>query len=436
MPCCYSMNQVIQSVKNDGLMCGKFKLQRKLTMSRNLLIFIVLCGVTGSSFALDKPSAILGNTGGGIQLGPVTAYPSMKIIAGHDDNLFRTRTNKKSTMVGVVRPAVSLQLQDNIKTLTLDYSLEAGFYENSSKDNYTDQNLLGVFEYHPTTKLKMAMRLEYLDEHDPRGTARTEGAIGTLGGTLDPDKWHSYGAGGLVSYGSPNATGRVELEASYVIKEYDNNRLFTFTRDRDDFNLRGTFFYRIRPKTQLLFEVKQTVFDYDRTAVGTPRLDSTDREYLFGAAWDATYKTTGFAKFGVIDKDFDSDFRKDSNNFKWEVGARWRPRTYSTVDISTERRRDETNGIGDSIDVAEFKIAWNHEWRSYISSTINFLYGKDDYSSSIREDTRYGAGIKLNYDWRRWAKISAGYEYEERNSDVRIFDYDRNLFELTLDLTL
>ena len=152
-------------------------------------------------------------------------------------------------MVGIVKPTVSLQLDDNIKTLTLYYNLEAGFYQDSSQDDYTNQNLLGVFEYHPTTKLKMAVRLEYLDQVDPRGTARTEGGIGTLAGTLDPDEWHSYGAGGLVSYGSPNATGRVELELSYVVKEYDNNRQFTFTRDRDDLDIRGTFYYKIRPNT-------------------------------------------------------------------------------------------------------------------------------------------------------------------------------------------
>ncbi len=419
-----------------GGISGKFKLYRKLTGPRNLVISIVLCGVTGSSLALDKPSVATSGKGGDIQIRGVTVYPSLKIITRHDDNLFSLRTNKKSTLIGIVQPAVTLLLQDNLKTLTLDYSIEAGFFENSSPDDYADQKLLGIFEYHPTTKLKMAVSLEYLDEHDPRGTARTEGGIGTLGGSLDPDEWHSYGVGGLVAYGSPNATGRIELEASYVIKKYDNNRQFTFVRDRDDFDLRGTFFYRIRPKTQLLFEVKQTIFDYDNTFVGTPSLDSTDRNYLFGVTWERTAKTTGYAKIGFQHKDFDSDLRNDVSEFKWETGTRWRPRTYSTVDISTERRQDETNGIGDSIDVGEFKISWNHEWPNRITSTVDLLYGEDDYDPTLREDTRIGAGFKLMYNWRRWARISAGYQYEERDSNVDLFDYERNLFDLTLDLTL
>jgi len=381
-------------------------------------------------------SSVVDSKGGDIQIGGISAYPSLKIITRHDDNLYSSKTNKESTLIGIIEPAVKLLLQDNIKTMTLDYSIEAGFHQDSSQDDYTDQELLGAFKYYPTDKLKIVTRLEYLDEHDPRGTARTEGVGGFNPLNLDPDEWHSYGIGGLLSYGSPNATGRIEFETSYVSKEYDNNRQFTFVRDRNDFNLRGTFYYRIRPKTRLLFEINQTDFDYDNTAMGTPTLDSTNRNYLFGATWDRTYKTTGYFKLGYTEKDFDSDLRNDTGSFKWETGTRWRPRTYSTVDISTESRQDETNGIGDSIDVAEFKVSWDHEWRDRISSTVGFLFGEDDYDPTVREDTRFNTGLKINYDWRRWAKMSAGYRYEDRDSNVDIFDYDRNLFEITVNLSL
>ncbi len=396
---------------------------------KHLITAAVLSGFYVSSPAIDKDE-------GEIQIGPVTAYPSLKIITRHDDNLYSSKTNKESTLIGVIEPKIQLLLEDNVKTLTLDYSLEAGFHQDSSQDDYTDQYSLGVFEYHPTTKLKIATRLEYLDEHDPRGTARTEGVGGINPLNLDPDEWHSYGVGGLLSYGSPNATGRIELESSLVAKEYDNNRQFTFVRDRNDFNLRGTFYYKIRPKTRLLFEVNQTIFEYDKNFVGEPSLDSTNRNYLFGATWDRTYKTTGYLKLGYTEKDFDSDLRNDTGSFKWETGTRWRPRTYSTVDISTERRQDETNGIGDSIDVGEFKVSWDHEWRDRISSTVGFVFGEDDYTSTVREDTRFNTGLKINYDWRRWAKMGAGYLYEERDSNVDIFDYERNLFEFRVNLTL
>ncbi len=388
-----------------------------------------------SSLALDKSSFIADGTGGDIKFGGVTVLPSMKIITRHDDNIYGSTSNKKSSPIVIVNPAVKLLLEDNIKAFTLDYDIELGSYIDSSDDDYIDQKLLGVFEYHPTTKLKTALRLEYLDQHDPRGTARTEGIGGINPLNLDPDEWHSYGVGGLVSYGSPNATGRIEFETSYVTKEYDNNRQFTFDRDRDDFNLRGAFYYRIRPKTRLLFEVNQTIFDYENDRAGVPSLDSTERDYTFGIDWDRTARTTGYAKLGYREKDFDSDLRDDVSGYTWQSGARWRPRTYSTVDLSTERRLDETNGIGDSIDVTEYKISWRHDWRDHISSSINLLYGEDEFDPTIREDTRFEAGINLNYNWRRWAKISTGYHYEERDSNVDIFDYDRNVFELTLDLS-
>jgi len=381
-------------------------------------------------FAIDKESGL-------IHIGPVAVHPSMKIITLHDDNLFRSDKNELSTLIGIVSPAISFSLQDNIKKLTLDYEIKAGFHENSSQDDYVNQKLLGVFVFNPTDRIKTELRAEYLDKHDARGTGRTEG-FGAAGpdSSLEPDDWHSYGIGGLVSYGTPNATGRVEIETSYVTKVYDNNRQFTFTRDRNDFKLRGAFFYKIWPKTRLLFEIKQTVFDYEKNAIGQASLDSTGRDYLFGAAWDATYKTTGFAKFGVSEKDFDSELREDSEQFKWEIGVRWSPRTYSTVDITTVRRQDETEGFGDSIDVAEFKVSWDHIWRGRISSTVDIFFSESDYASTSRVDERFMTGLKLNYDWRRWARISAGYKYEENDSNVSTFGYQRNLFDFTVDLTL
>jgi hypothetical protein len=401
------------------------------------MLAAILSGFFVSSPALDlKMDSTLGKNAGEIQFGPVTAYPSMKIITRHNDNLFQLNTGKKSTLITIVAPAVKLDLQDNIKKLTLDYEIEAGFHDTSGQDDYVDQELKAGFAYNPTDRIKTEFHAEYLKKHDSRGTGRTEGGFGTLGGSLNPDEWHSYGIGGLFSYGTPNATGRVEFETAYTTKEYDNNRQFTFDRDLDDLKLRGTFFYRIRPKTQLLFEIKQTEFDYQKAAVGRPSLDSTDRAYLFGVAWDATYKTTGVAKFGVIDKDFDSALRTDADNFAWEVDVKWMPRTYSTVNILTERRQDETDGIGDSIVVSEIEVSWNHLWRSYISSTVGFLYGEDSYDPTFREDTRFNTGLKINYEWRRWAKMSAGYRYEERDSNVDVFDYEQNLFEIRLDLTL
>ena len=406
--------------------------------AKRLVIAVVLSGFFVSSYAVDLAMDFaIDKESGLIHIGPVAVHPSMKIITRHDDNIFRSDKNEVSSLMGIVSPAITFTLQDNIKKLTLDYEIEAGFYENSSQDDYVDQKLLGVFVFNPTDRIKTELQVEYLDKHDDRGTGRTEG-FGAAGpdSSLDPDEWHSYGIGGLVSYGTPNATGRVEIETSYVSKEYDNNRQFTFVRDRNDFKLRGTFYYKIWPKTRLLFEIKQTVFDYEKDAIGQPSLNSTGRDYLFGVAWERTAKTTGYLKLGYEEKDFDSALRDDTSGFKWETGTRWSPRTYSTVDITSIQRQDETEGFGDSIDVAEFKVSWNHIWRGRIGSAVDIFFSESDYTSTSRVDERFMTGLKLNYDWRRWARFSAGYQYEENDSNVSTFGYQSNSFDFTVDLTL
>jgi len=83
--------------------------------------------------------------GADIKIGPVSAYPSMRIITRHDDNIYESASNEKSSPIVIVNPAVTLLMEDNVKTLTLDYDSEVGTYTDSSRDNYTDHKLIGVF---------------------------------------------------------------------------------------------------------------------------------------------------------------------------------------------------------------------------------------------------------------------------------------------------
>ena len=63
----------------------------------------VLSGFFVSSFAIDLAMDFaIDEDRGSIHIGPVTAYPSMKIITLHDDNLFRSDKNELSTLIGIV----------------------------------------------------------------------------------------------------------------------------------------------------------------------------------------------------------------------------------------------------------------------------------------------------------------------------------------------
>jgi polysaccharide biosynthesis protein VpsM len=367
----------------------------------------------------------------GIPLGAGHLYPKLETKLIHDDNLFRLNTVERDTWIAVFSPELTYELKSNKSLFLMHYDFEAGEHFSSHDDDYTDHIARIEYEYQPTSRIFTAVRGEFVDTRDPRGTGASEGAAVVV---TEPDAYHTFGILGEAGYGSEQAKARFEVDMGYKTKQYDNNRATTFVRDRDDFYGSGRFYYRIKPKTNAVLEFRATNFNYDRDAVGTPGLDSTLFKYLAGVTWDATFKTTGYAKIGWIDKQFDSSARQDDDDVLWEFGTEWRPRTYSTFNLSTQRDYTETNGTGDFIQEDTIDFSWVHQWRERISSYVNFTYGQDDYTTA-REDDRYLAGVGVNYDMRRWVKLGAGYTYDERDSNVNTFDYDRNLFELTALLT-
>ena len=371
----------------------------------------------------------------GVPVGSGYANPSLDLEFFHDDNLFNSDINELDTFGWKVKPAVSYELSDNIKRFVADWQLDAGFYDDSSDDDYVDNFVSGLFEYQPSSRVYASLRGDYENTHDPRGTGRAEGAL--VAAQPDFDEWHSFAVEGNLAYGAESARARMEADAGYIAKKYDNNRASTFVRDRDDLFAAGRFFYRIAPKTSLLVEGRVADYQYDAIAAGQVTLDSTVYKAFVGLTWEATYKTTGAIKVGYIDKNFDAGTRADGDAMTWEIDLQWQPRTYSTVNISSARDFQETNGAGNFIQHDNFiTFNWTHDWQTRISTSVDFSYSEDTFDPTTREDELTSAGVHINYELRRWATIGAGYRYDERDSNANAFDYDRNIYELTLRLTL
>jgi hypothetical protein len=340
-----------------------------------------------------------------------------------------------------VEPGLVYEAGSEIRKFVGEWQLEGGLHEASSNDDYLDNTLLASIEYQPTTRLYGALRGSFRDDHDPRGTGRAEGVNTELLPDTellqdDPDEWHSLGVESNLAYGARNATGRFELDLGYVAKDYDNNRLFTFIRDRNDLYAAGRFLYRIAPSTSLLIEGRGTDYSYDQHIVGVPGLNSEVYRVLGGLRWEVTGKTTGFAKLGYITKDFNAPKRADTDAVSWEVGLEWQPRTYSIWNFSTARDFQETNGAGNFIRHDNFDVSWKHFWLDRLSSEIDFGYAMNTFDPLLREDDLLNAGIRLDYLMRRWLTLGAGYHYGKRNSNDDFFDYERNLFEIVMRIAL
>lgn len=365
-----------------------------------------------------------------LQFGPLYFTPTLDLEAYYTDNLWLTDTQEKNTWVGVITPRLQTWLQNGASDYSLTFELEDSTYASSDDDDYTDYT--ATVDVHQVFNARNRLNLygEYYDGHEKRGTGFIEGELSLI--TDKPIEYERSTFGGDYTYGSKTSRGRLKVAAESVDFDYQNYRDFTRFFDRTEDALAGTLFWKVAPRTDALVEARAINNDYDDEDPSDPAGTHTSDElnYLLGVAWEATGRTSGHVKLGIYDRDYDSGAREDEDGFLWEVGVRYQPRTYSTLDLNTRRYYQETNGLGDGINTRALNLGWGHSWNQRSSTHLNLGYMNDDYEGGDREDDTYDLEARYDYGFRRWVDLSAGYRYQYRDSDLNFFDYSGNIFFL------
>ena len=64
-------------------------------------------------------------------------------------------------------------------------------------------------------------------------------------------------------------------------------------------------------------------------------------------------------------------------------------------------------------------------------SAVALKYQKDEYQGFDRTDNTKIVGLKVGYKFRPWLTLGAEYTYTNRDSNIDIYDYNKNLYLLT-----
>ena len=357
----------------------------------------------------------------------VTVYPSVRLEVQHNDNVFSTPNNKTSDRILVLTPALRLEARRGGDSLSLRMSSTIGQYQINTADNYANTNLNGLADLDLGTRLHANLSADYVDGVDPRGS--TNNPLSTT-----PDRYRQLQGRGIFSYGARGAKGRIDFELGQMRRNYYNNRATTAANDRTADDLGATFYWRVGPKTSLLFQGKNSRVDYTLPA---STLGSSENALLAGATWEASAKTMGTFKIGMVKKDFDDAARGSSRAISWNGELRWSPRTYSNVYLSLNRAPAETTGgVGNFIDRTSTAARWTHDWSSRLTTEASASYLTDAYQGAARTDNTQNYGVKASYKMRRWLSFGGDYAHTIRSSDDGDFGYKRNVFMLFLNATL
>lgn len=394
-----------------------------------------------SSSAYDMAGAGIGSAGGAagtLMTSPVKGrairfasglyiYPEAMVGVGFNDNVRGSNTNEVSSSITVLRPGVVAEMKHRGDRYTLGYTGNYGWYQNSSADNFNHHDFwLGGDNYF-TTRARLGWGAGYMFRSDARGSTDVSTAVN------EPNRWEAPVARVLGIYGAPKALGRIEVEASWMQKRYKNNRAVTETFDLDTSTLAGRFFYRVMPKTSLVFEARNTWNDYVSSASLN---DNTYAKLLAGMSWDVSAKTTGSVKLGRAYKRFSSDGRVDTSANSWEAQLVWTPLTYSAVRVQTAQDIVDSTGLGNFTNTRSLTAGWDHKWASYFTSSLSGTYVQAKYDGVNRDDdvVNLGLGVyrELGYNFR----AGVSHNYTKRNSNLQQFDFTRNVTMFTLEFVL
>jgi len=357
----------------------------------------------------------------------VTIRPSVRMETRHDDNIYLSPTKRTADQMLVLTPALRLETRQGANTFALRMSTTIGRYQNNTADNTTTYNLNGMANFDLGTRLRANLSGDYVEGADPRGS--TNNAISST-----PDRYRQTQGRAMFSYGARDAQGRIDFELGQLRRAYYNNRATTAGSDRTVDDVGATFNWRLGPKTTLLFQGKHSKVAYD---LSTSTLGSVENALLAGATWEATAKTRGTFRIGVVKKDFDDTTRASSSSLSWTGDVTWSPRTYSHVNLMLNRAPAETTGgVGNFIDRTNTGARWTHEWNSRFMTEASASYLTDAYQGVARTDNTQNYGFKATYKMRRWLSFGGDYAHSVRSSSDTNFDYQHNVFMLFLNAAL
>ena len=356
-----------------------------------------------------------------VQMGgsPFFFTPYIGVGVGHDDNVTYAPTNATSSALYVVSPGLKIDARSVRSVFQFDYEGQIARYSDSKQDDYEDHRVSGQFDFAFDRRNFLRANAAYLLGHDPRGL--TDRPV-----SAEPDKYRIASAGGMYSFGAPGAAGRVELYYDEARKRYRNNLAFTSSADRNNREYGGAFYVRLGPRTYAMAEARETRIKY----VQPSDFSAKERRYYGGLSWDVTDATTGIVKVGRFERNFDSAL-PDYSDFAWEASIIWTPRTYSRWEFNTLRYSTEQTGLGTFIVTDAAGVAWTHNWATYLMTTVDLRYQKDDYQGFSRKDDTMALGLKVGYKFRRWLTLGAEYTYTKRDSTFDPADYEKNLYFLT-----
>lgn len=357
----------------------------------------------------------------GIRIGKATLKTGFSTQGQYDNNVYLTPNNTTKDYIFTLMPKVLVDLPfgiDERHLVQMMYVGEGGLYSHQTKQNHMNNK--------GAANVNLRLPFGYFNANDD--VQNTSDRAGTEFTTLV--KRFENRAATTVGV----EMNKFTVEAGFVnfIKRYLQQQNQNLDYYENIYN--GTLFYQLFSKTKALIDYSFGQVEY---AKNHPRSGHFN-QVVGGVKGDLTGKTVGIAKFGFQARDYRSG--KGYDGFIAEIGSvtRFSERTeltlnYNTTPVESTFGNDNyyiANALRAQLDQ---KLIGNFSFLVKTGASRN-IYPQSNATFNVkRRDWLLNEEIWLQYKVKDWGKVSVGYQYMRRSSNVSANAYADNLMSTRLD---
>ncbi|MFV0278426.1 MAG: outer membrane beta-barrel protein [Parahaliea sp.] len=340
----------------------------------------------------------------------------------YDDNVYRTAASEVADSAFIVKPTLGW--------LGLYRAHEFHLVYKGDYASYFDEDNLNYYRHHLSTQAKLdhssRLKSEFNFAHR-RGSEQPNSRDTLYVPGTKVNKWRSELATAKFEYGAKSSRGQLEGQLTYRKYRYTNNQ--QEFRDYDGLGGTGIFYYRVAPRTRLLLQVDYQDYDYHRYDIYGGNQSGEQQRYLTGATWEATAKTSGVFKIGYRERSYDDRRFGKRDGLSVDLDGTWRPNDFTKISFGASKEDQESaqQGGGGFVETG-INIGVERAVTPRTRVAASTRYTQNEFNSFIsRSDDEWRFEISVERSLLHWLDVGLIYRYEERQSNLELFDYSANV---------
>ncbi len=396
-------------------------MKARLTSYRSTLSALVagvlLVWAPGFVFAQARPAPMYVGadpTPRALRFGPLELYPRAVVEEVYDDNIFLEAVDEEIDFITHYRPNIHGRLTFKDHIVEFGAMGDIADFSSNEKENYTNQAYdAGLFLNF--SRLSLGLKGYFADTTDPSSSA----TLSELGPRIR--HWDSESVGVLgIKLGKK---AKIEFDARFYDLEYNASGLGRL--ERTEIGGGASFFWRIRPKTDIFVGYEYTQLDFDSITPADPQDDSESHVALGGLRFEPGPKLVGRVSAGGEHRDYDSI--DDHTTPAFATDLTWFATPKLTLTVFFSRKFEDSSSADDQF-IRATKVAGSMRYNltDRLMLRLEGEYDNDTYDTARDDDTGRGVGEISYFVIRNILRLSAKYERIDHDSTIEEKDYDVN----------